>query len=58
MEFYEHCSTALLLHEEISPVGWRGLLLFAVGLAIFVKLIDELARRAVKGNRGKKRPRF
>ena len=58
MELYVRLSCAFLLHEETLPVGWRGFLLFALGLIIFVKLVDELARRALKRTRGKKRPRL
>jgi hypothetical protein len=52
MELYARGSYAFLLHEEISPFGWRRFLLFALGLVIFVKLVDELARLAEKGSTG------
>jgi hypothetical protein len=44
----------ILLHEHVSQVGWRGMIIFAIGLILFVKLMDYLAGRTVNRVRGRK----
>lgn len=57
MELYLSRSYAFLFHEEISPIGWRGMLLFVLLVIIFVKLVDGLAGRVVRRGPGNKRSR-
>ena len=45
----------ILLHEHVSPLGWRGMIVFAIGLILFVKLMDYLAGRTV--SRVSRKPR-
>jgi hypothetical protein len=46
----------ILLHEHVSPLGWRGMIVFAIGLFLVVKLMDYMAGRTVNRVRGRKTP--
>jgi hypothetical protein len=46
----------MLLQEHVSPLGWRGMIIFAIGLFLVVKLMYYMAGRTVNRVRGRKTP--
>jgi hypothetical protein len=46
----------MLLHEHVFPLSWRGMIIFAIGLFLVVKLMDYMAGRTVNRVRGRKTP--